>query len=113
MDQSNNRHTRTEGWVMEQHKLDRSGTFYEDQPHQGDPRENKPTSFITPAQDPAHAYLLVSQYNAQLLQGPERKTILQLLPTIQESPQFSPQQQPPISNHLPPSSSQVGHNFRH
>ena len=107
MDQSSNHHTRTEGWIMHQHELDRSGTSYEDQPHQRDPR-----SFITPAQDPAHAYLPVSQYNAQLLQVPERKPTLQLLPTIQESPQFSPQQQPPISNHLPPSSSQVGHNFR-
>ena len=27
MDQSNNRHTRTEGWVMEQHKMDKSGTL--------------------------------------------------------------------------------------
>ena len=84
---------------MQQHELDRSGTSYEDQPHQRDPR-----SFITQAQDPAHAYLPVSQYNAQLLQDPERKPTLQLIPTIQESPQFSPQQQPPISNHLPPSS---------
>ena len=97
---------RTEGWIINQHELDRPGTSYEKQSYQGDLR-----SFATPAQDPAHAYLPVSQYNMQLLQGQERKPTLQPLPTIQESPQSSPHQQPPTSNHLPPSSSQVGPRF--
>ena len=107
---------------MAQNEVARLGTLYENQSFQEDPRENKPTSFIVsaqvqqpaPAQDPAHTHLPVSQYNAHLLQGPERKPAHHLLSTIQnkESPQFSLQQPPLVTKHLPTSTSQVGHNFR-
>ena len=87
MEQNNSRLMRTEGWVIHQHGFDR------------------------PVQDTAHAYPPVSQHNAQLMQGQEKKPTMQPLPTIQESPHSGPHQQPPTSNHLLPSSGQVGPRF--
>ena len=86
-EQNNSRLVRTEGWVIHQHELDR------------------------PVHDTTHTYPPVSQHNAQWMQGQEKKPTMQPLPTIQESPHSNPHQQPPTSNHLLPSSSQVGPRF--
>ena len=85
-EQNNSRLVRTEGWVRRQHEFDRA------------------------VHDTTHTYPPVNQHNAQWMQGQEKKPTMQPLPTIQESPNPTPHQQPP-TNHLLPSSSQVGPRF--
>ena len=107
-DQICNRHISTEAWVRDQQEEARLGTIYENQPYQGGPGETKPILYNgsaqiqqpapaqatedqylnanqkpAPVQDPVHTHLPVSQYNAHMLQGPERKPSHHQLSTTQ------------------------------